>query len=216
MSCLIKATPVERLVEAYLKRLAKTNKARKERAIIEKAAKMIGIALHDPCCAPAEEVILGRQDNFFTIQLQALLNGIDARKNRESLEHAKKALENAVYRESYNGEEVEFILNAAVDSLNPILSAIGTDVEVELTVSGNFIKKILGGTLINVTVNAENTNCNFLTVLKDDGLLAVEDVDYTCNNFDHNGCVDLTIIIEKGHTYTIIGETGGDGVTCGR
>jgi hypothetical protein len=96
MSRLIHATPVERLVEAYLKRLRNTNKVRKEQNIITKAAKMIGIALHDPCCPPAEEVILGTQENFFTIQLRALLNGIDARKHRESLERAKLALENAL------------------------------------------------------------------------------------------------------------------------
>ena len=96
MSRLIHAHPVERLVEAYLKRLRNTNKVRTQRNILEKAAKMIGIALHDPCCPPAEEVILGTQENFFTIQLRSLLNGIDVRKNRASLERAKLALENAL------------------------------------------------------------------------------------------------------------------------
>lgn len=96
MSRLIKAHPVERLVIAYLQRLAKTNKVRTETAILDKAAKMIGIVLHDPCCAPAEEVILGRKENFFIHQLQSLLNGVDERKWRESLERAKSLLEKAL------------------------------------------------------------------------------------------------------------------------
>lgn len=109
MSRLIKATPVERLVEAYLKRLAKTNKVRHERAILEKAAKMIGIVLNDPCCPGSIDVIvLGRQENFFIVQLRALLNGIDERKHRESLERAKKALENAVTNPCCNFVNSEF------------------------------------------------------------------------------------------------------------
>lgn len=99
MSRLIHAHPVERLVEAYLKRLRNTNKVRVQQNILTKASKMIGIALHDPCCAPAEEVILGTQENFFIIQLRALLNGIDVRKNRESLERAKAAIDKIINKE---------------------------------------------------------------------------------------------------------------------
>lgn len=88
MSRSIHAHPVERLVQAYLKRLKANGQIRKEQNILTKASKMIGIALHDPCCPPAEEVILGTQENFFTLQLRSLLNGIDVRKHRSSLENS--------------------------------------------------------------------------------------------------------------------------------
>jgi hypothetical protein len=91
MSRKIRVSPVERLVDAYLVRLRKTNNNRRDRAILEKAAKMIEMALEDPCCNN-EVVILGRQENYFTISLRSLLNGIDIRKWRESLERAALSL----------------------------------------------------------------------------------------------------------------------------
>jgi len=93
MSRAIKQHPVEKLVDAYLKRFDKTSNTRGKKQIIDKAAKLIGIALHNPCCEPAEEVILGRTEDFFLVQLTSMLNGIDVRKWRESLERAKKKLE---------------------------------------------------------------------------------------------------------------------------
>lgn len=94
MSRNIHSNPVEKLVDAYLKRFDKTPKLGRSKQIIEKAAKLIGIALQDPCCEPAEEVVLGRTEDFFLVQLVSLLNGIDVRKWRESLERAKLKLEN--------------------------------------------------------------------------------------------------------------------------
>lgn len=94
MSRKVKAHPVERLVDTYLKKFAKTSNTRGGKQIIEKASKLIGIALHDPCCQPAEEIILGLKEDYLLVQLTSMLNGIDARKWRESLERAKTSLEN--------------------------------------------------------------------------------------------------------------------------
>jgi len=93
MSRVIYTHPVERLVIAYLKRFSKTSKLGRSLQIIDKAAKLIGTALHDPCCPPAEEVTLGITQDFFLIQITSLLNGIDERKWKESLERAKALLE---------------------------------------------------------------------------------------------------------------------------
>lgn len=92
----IKSHPVEKLVKGYLTRFKSTSNTRNEKAVIDKAAKLIGISLHNPCCQPAEEVILGRNETYFIVQLRALLNGVDVRKWRESLERAKTALENMI------------------------------------------------------------------------------------------------------------------------
>lgn len=94
MTRTIKIHPVENLVTAYLKRFANTSNTRGKKNIIEKASKLIRIALRDPCCEPAEEVVLSRTEDFFLIQLTSMLNGIDERKWKESLERAKEKLDN--------------------------------------------------------------------------------------------------------------------------
>ena len=96
MSRQIHKHPVELLVEAYLKRFAKTSNTRGKVQIMEKAAKLIGIALHDPCCPPAEAVTLGRTEDFFITQIISLTNGIDERKWKASLTRAKEKLDNTV------------------------------------------------------------------------------------------------------------------------
>lgn len=93
MSRKLKAHPVERLIDGYLSKFAKTSNTRGSKQVMQKAAKLIGIALHNPCCQPAEEVILGLKEDYLLVQLVSMLNGIDARKWRESLERAKKSLE---------------------------------------------------------------------------------------------------------------------------
>lgn len=94
MSRKVKAHSVERLVDTYLKKFAKTSNTRGSKQVIEKAAKLISIALHNPCCQPAEEVILGLKEDYLLVQITSMLNGIDARKWRKSLERTKEALEN--------------------------------------------------------------------------------------------------------------------------
>lgn len=94
MSRKLKAHPVERLIDSYLSKFAKTSNTRGSKQVMQKAAKLIGIALHNPCCQPAEEVILGLKEDYLLVQLVSMLNGIDARKWRESLERAKVSLEN--------------------------------------------------------------------------------------------------------------------------
>lgn len=96
MPRLIHANPVYRLVEAYLKRLAKTANNRGERAILEKASRMIGAALLDPCCPGGDTTPLGRVENFFIIQLRSLLQNIDARKHRQILEKTRTLIANAL------------------------------------------------------------------------------------------------------------------------
>lgn len=94
MSRKIKVHPVEKLVDAYLS--FKSNKLGFKKKVIEKAAKLIGISLSNPCCEPAEEVVLGNVENFFLTQVRAMLSNVNLRIWRSSLERAKTKLENRI------------------------------------------------------------------------------------------------------------------------
>lgn len=108
MSRLIHAHPVERLVRAYLERLRKTNKTRTDRQILIKASFLISAVLLDPCCPGGDSVAPGNVENYFIVQLRSLLNGINVRVHRESLERAvdllKFRLEGCCINLDFTGE----------------------------------------------------------------------------------------------------------------
>lgn len=93
MSRNIKRHPVELLVIAYLKKLSKTNNTRSEKNIIDKAAKIIGAVLEDPCCTDTVVNYNTPKETYIIISIVNALNGVDVRKWRESLERAKAALD---------------------------------------------------------------------------------------------------------------------------
>jgi len=90
--------PVEILVDNFLKNFNKGKSvSRNIKQIIEKASRMINLVLNQPCCIPGEEVVLGRIENAFLIQLRSLLNKIDASKWKESLTRSNNNLETIIF-----------------------------------------------------------------------------------------------------------------------
>jgi hypothetical protein len=95
MSRKIHKHPVEVLVDTYLIRQSKAKKIRVDQHMLDKAAKLIRIALRNPCCEPAEEVTYQTwQENWFIKALNALLINIDTRKWKASLERTQQKIEN--------------------------------------------------------------------------------------------------------------------------
>lgn len=87
--------PVEVLVDTYLIRQSKAKKIRVDQQMLDKAAKLIRIALRDPCCEPAEEITYDTwQENWFIKALNSLLINIDTRKWKASLERTQQKIEN--------------------------------------------------------------------------------------------------------------------------
>ena len=94
----IKLHPIEILARYYIKFLRKTNNFRKERHFVDKATKMIDTILNSPCCGEENAVTFSTpKKNQWIHSLKAMLLKVDVIKWKESLERAKKVLDDGIH-----------------------------------------------------------------------------------------------------------------------